>query len=868
MNINAIEVKEMDAKELDDLSELLLKHYKDSVLKFLKSHKDEIEVNLSKAAKDLFENDVLKKKKMRSPLLKSYFNHLSDEAWLDLEKEVLKAAFCSDDVLCKQISKDGALDEEAVRRCFVASKPNEQERIRFLFLCFGVDIDLSDEALATARGEALRKEMEEKDVVINRLKGEADKMNAKHKEELRKATEESFQKQKKIAELEKEVGRLNATLEKAREEKKTPLPVIEESKPAEPSKQKGPSIDFEQALDDLEGRTLLGVVKPEGIKPEKNWVVLTPIVPIVGDNANIDKEELLRRVDYRSDYSTLLLFLEEDTLAMILPDGQVGEYRYMNRDEKFEALYSAFSNKLLYFSLDLRKPWDEEKYKMNARLVEPPHPYKAFANSTYVPSFRGSKKEFESLLAKKAGLTFESYPYTLSSSLRYVFVQDTIYEVNYIPDETSIDQRYTHWKNNEQGDAKLKKFPLKESPQNEGEQCLFVPNQYEPGRFDLYVKNVAFIGAASSKKAAQIFDEEEFIHNVLENAKSRHLYYKENDLKNFHVAVKSSNLVILAGPSGIGKTKLPMVYASTLGLDKARNTLLFVSISPSYLEPEDVLGYIRPLTNSGDGFNAEYIESQTGLVSFLIDAEEHKDKIHLVIFDEMNLSQIEHWFAPFISLLEQSPDSRELKLYSNNLQVKNGDKYPSSVVVGDNVFFIGTVNLDETTKRLSDRLLDRAVVINLAPPSFSDLKGMGTAKGEIYPEITYSRFSTAIKPIENSAYEFSEKEFALLNELNALFTSTAYNKSISFRSLNKMACYLANSLNVLSREEAFDLALSQIVIKKINGSKEELDGILEEEPSKGLLKILSEYSSLGDFAHSIKVVKAKLLELSKYGFAR
>ena len=868
MIINAINAKEMDAEKLDDLIELLLKHYKDSALKFLKAHKDEVEVNLSKAAKDLFENDVLKKKKIKSPLFKSYLNHLGDESWLDLAKEVLQTAFGSDDALCKQISKKGELDEEAVRRCFIASKQSEQERIRFLLACFGMDIDFSDEALALVRGEALQKEMKGKDDEINRLKEEAEKANTKHKEELKKATDESLAKQKRIAELEKEVGRLNAALSKPREEKKAPSPTIEESKPTEPQEQKGPSIDFEKFLDDLEGRTLLGFVKPDGIKPEKNWVVVTPIVPIIGDNAIIDREKLLSSVDYRSDYSTLLLFIDEETLEMILPEGQIGEYRYMSKDAKFEALYSAFSNKLLYFSLDLRKPWGEEKYKMNARLVEPPRPYKAFANSTYVPSFPGSKKDFESLLAKKQGLTLESYPYTLSSSLRYVFVQDTIYEVNYIPDETFIEQRYIHWKSNEQEGTKVKKIPLKENPQNEGEQCLFVPNQYEAGRYDLYVKNVAFIGANSSKKAALIFDEEEFIHNVLENAKSRHLYYKESDLKNFHVAVKSSNLVILAGPSGIGKTKLPMVYASTLGLDKARNTLLFVPISPSYLEPEDVLGYIRPLTNPTGESNAEYIESQTGLVSFLIDAEEHKDKMHLVIFDEMNLSQIEHWFSPFISLLEQDSDSRELKLYSSNLQVKNGDKYPSSIMVGDNVFFIGTVNIDETTKRLSDRLLDRAVVINLAPPSFSDLKDMGAAKGEIYPEITYSRFFTAIKSIENSASEFSEREFALLNELNALFTSTAYNKSISFRSLNKMASYLANSSNVLPREEAFDLALCQIVIKKINGSKEELEGILEEGQGKGLLRILSDYSSLGDFPNSTKAVKAKLLELSKYGFAQ
>lgn len=195
-----------------------------------------------------------------------------------------------------------------------------------------------------------------------------------------------------------------------------------------------------------------------------------------------------------------------------------------------------------------------------------------------------------------------------------------------------------------------------------------------------------------------------------------------------------------------------------------RSTVLFVPISPSYLEPEDVLGYIKPLQNNDKGYNSEFIESQTRLVSFLIDAQEHKDKIHLVIFDEMNLSQIEHWFAPFISLLEQDLDSRLLHLYSNNLSLINGDKFPSTINIGENVFFVGTVNIDETTKHISDRLLDRAIVINLAAPSFTDLRDIGTTASKIYQEIPYSSFASSVAQVDNAALEFLEAEFDFIND--------------------------------------------------------------------------------------------------------
>ena len=324
----------------------------------------------------------------------------------------------------------------------------------------------------------------------------------------------------------------------------------------------------------------------------------------------------------------------------------------------------------------------------------------------------------------------------------------------------------------------------------------------------------------------------------------------------------------MAGPSGIGKTKLPLVYANTLGLDTARNTILFVPISPSYLEPEDVLGYVRPLSENENEMNAEYVESQTGLVSFLIDAAEHKDKIHLVIFDEMNLSQIEHWFAPFISLLEQDPDARELKLYSSNLNMKNGDEYPSSINIGENVFFIGTVNIDETTKQISDRLLDRAIVINLSAPIFTNLKNMEHVDSDTYQEIAFSRFATAIKKVGNSTEEFSNNEFALINDLNTVLTNPSFNQSISFRSLNKMALFLRNSKDILSRNDALDFIVNQIIIKKINGSREELEDILSDDDTKGLLNVLNQYSFLSDFAEAKKAVKQKYIENSKYGFTK
>ena len=868
----------MEEEKKQQFVDLVYKKYSGDVQKFLQSNKNYIKERLPKQLGKIFEDEVLKRKMLKPEFLKKLLETLDENKFKNFANRILKSTFESNKELVDAITNGNEFDEEKLIEFFALSNKNDQEHIKVLFDCLGIDVDLSEEtvkqAASNATFEAMKKELEKKEEEIKQLKKAFEDAELDHENEIKKLKDANATKIKEkdndIKELKDENDRLkheNKIVKNIKVEKLAEAPsnakediAIEDSAVDE----KDITIDLETALDDLEARTLIGIVKADGIKPDKPWIIIQPIIPIINENSMINREEFSKNVDYRSDYSSFLLFLNKDVLKMVLSEEDADDFLYMSSDQKFNCLFNAFCEKLIFFTPHFIAK-EGEKYKLNAYLLEKPVNYKDFNNSTFVPCYKCSKKDFEEKINKHSDLILENYPYSLSPNLRYIFVKDSIYEINYIPGGFDVEGKPVIWKYNEQSSKEpFRKLDLKIDSES-SDKYIFVPNPFDEER-DLYVKNIMSIQKSTKKEV--IFDENEFINNVSENAKSKNLYYKESDLKQFHIAVKSSNLVILAGPSGIGKTRLPMVYANTLGLDVARNTVLFVPISPSYLEPEDVLGYIRPISEDGKEFNAEYMESQTGLVSFLIDAAEHKDKIYLVIFDEMNLSQIEHWFAPFISLLEQDPDSRELKLYSDNLVVKNGNKYPSSINIGENVFFVGTVNIDETTKQISDRLLDRAVVINLAAPSFTSLKDMGSAKAEIYPEITFSRFATAMVKVGNSATEFTEKEFSLINDLNTLLTDSIYNKSISFRSLNKMALYLKNSSGILSRNEAIDFVISQIVVKKISGSKEELDEIISDDDTHGILKILNNYSDVSEFSNTRKVVQQKILEINKYGFTR
>ena len=101
-------------------------------------------------------------------------------------------------------------------------------------------------------------------------------------------------------------------------------------------------------------------------------------------------------------------------------------------------------------------------------------------------------------------------------------------------------------------------------------------------------------------------------------------------------------LTILGGIPGVGKSRFVQTYAEALGLQYGEE-LVWIPISPSYQEPHDLLGYLHP--------NGTFIESETKLVRTLMKAKENPNQLYIIVFDEMNMSHIEHWFTRFYLFL-------------------------------------------------------------------------------------------------------------------------------------------------------------------------------------------------------------------------
>ena len=159
------------------------------------------------------------------------------------------------------------------------------------------------------------------------------------------------------------------------------------------------------------------------------------------------------------------------------------------------------------------------------------------------------------------------------------------------------------------------------------------------------------------------------------------------------------HFAVLTGLSGSGKTLLARSYGKAVGGESSGSSrhLCTVPVQPGWYDPSALLGYVNPLQGNS------YI--RTPFLEFLISASETLDRPFTVVLDEMNLSRPEQYLSPILSAMETG---EPLTLHREG---ESFDGVPSEIRYPSNLAIIGTVNMDETTHGISDKVLDRAFTI-------------------------------------------------------------------------------------------------------------------------------------------------------------
>ena len=177
------------------------------------------------------------------------------------------------------------------------------------------------------------------------------------------------------------------------------------------------------------------------------------------------------------------------------------------------------------------------------------------------------------------------------------------------------------------------------------------------------------------------------------------LYYKTEMIRLFISALASTKLVILQGISGTGKTSLAYAWGKFLKHDSC-----VASVQPSWRDRSELFGYFNEFTKK---FN------ETDILKEIYEAG-YTDDIHTVILDEMNISRVEYYFAEMLSILEMpNRDEWIVEVVSSGWpsdpkHLKNG-----KLQIPPNCWYIGTINNDDSTFMVTDKVYDRAMPIDI-----------------------------------------------------------------------------------------------------------------------------------------------------------
>lgn len=208
-------------------------------------------------------------------------------------------------------------------------------------------------------------------------------------------------------------------------------------------------------------------------------------------------------------------------------------------------------------------------------------------------------------------------------------------------------------------------------------------------------------------------------------------HYPAGEVRRLHAALNfldRKHFVILSGLSGTGKTQLALQYARAIhGLAAGeKDPFLFVCpVRPEWTDPTSLLGYYDVL--SGRYEVPRFLEA-------VLVATAHREVPVFVVLDEMNLARVEYYFSDVLSAMETEEDMR---LHQNGVPYEGttGTPVRPDLPLPPNLYVIGTINIDETTNPLSNKVLDRAVIIDM---SAVDLAGFLDGLSEREPELMAS----------------------------------------------------------------------------------------------------------------------------------
>ena len=313
------------------------------------------------------------------------------------------------------------------------------------------------------------------------------------------------------------------------------------------------------------------------------------------------------------------------------------------------------------------------------------------------------------------------------------------------------------------------------------------------------------------------------------SASELHLYYDLKLIRHFIASLGAARIIILQGISGTGKTSLPYAFGKFVN-----NNSTVVSVQPAWRERTELYGYFNE-------FTSKYTETE--FLRSIYEANYYRDP-SLVILDEMNIARVEYYFAEMLSILEM-PIQSEWKI---DIATAVWDNDPclidnGKVSIPNNVWFIGTINNDDSTFAVADKVYDRAIPIDLDSRADA-FECEPTSAIDVSTDHLIEMFNEA-----KATYPVSQEMLDKLEEMNVYLIKhfrLAFGNRIMKQLRDYVPCYIACGGTEI---EAVDFMVAKKVLRKFESlslgfMKDELtrfEDYLDKLFGKNQMSICKEY---------------------------
>ncbi len=294
------------------------------------------------------------------------------------------------------------------------------------------------------------------------------------------------------------------------------------------------------------------------------------------------------------------------------------------------------------------------------------------------------------------------------------------------------------------------------------------------------------------------------------------LYYDISDIRRFISGMAVSHILILQGMSGTGKTSLAHAFGSFID-----NSSTIIPVQPMWKERTDLIGYYNEFTKK---FN------ETLLLEKMYEAN-YSDDMYITVLDEMNIARVEYYFAEFLSLLElPNPEERYIDVVSDKWDNDPSQLKDGRIKLPPNMWFIGTANNDDSTFAISDKVYDRAMILNLDTKSE---RYVAPKTERIH--ISYEQFNELVaEAIEE--YDVSGRNMKRLEELDK-YLIEHFHITFGNRIMKQIKTYIPVYVSCGGDElDALDDILSKKVIRKL----ETQNPIYLRNSAEGLIAYINE----------------------------